>query len=153
MKSQTERYARASLVSAEVTVLLASIIHIPRFGHAAFVAGVLLGYAIWLLNNWFRRSGTKAVLVIYSLLNAWLIIGFGLVNGFWNHTVKVSLYYLHNESLPPFLARMFSNPVLGSSWYEGAGILLFVVAMVTAHTGYLWLKAMAAFRQSTHRDR
>lgn len=80
------------------------------------------------------------LLLFYGLVNAWVIIGFGLVNGFWNHALKASLYYLHNGYLPPFFAKLFITSQIGSFFYEGVGVLTFITSIFAAHFVYKVIK-------------
>jgi len=141
MKNQSQaNYANISLISTGLTILFATVTHAYKFGHPAIVVGTVILFLFYFLNYAFQRWGNKFVLLVYSLLNLWIIIGFGLVNGFWNHTVKVSLFYLHNGLLPPFLAQMFSDPRIGNSTLETAGILTFAASMFAAYYCYELIK-------------
>ena len=122
-----------SLISVTLTVILASITHAYEFGYRAFVAVVIVVALLYALNILYRRTKNKASLVFYGLLNAWIIIGFGLINGFWNHTFKAFLSYLHGGYLPPFLAGLFMKPQIGSFLYEGIGTLTFVSSVFAAY--------------------
>ncbi|MBI3378548.1 MAG: hypothetical protein HY035_09160 [Nitrospirae bacterium] len=137
---QTTPIAKLFLLSIALTVILASITHAYEFGHRAFIAGFILISLLCVLNIMCRRTSNKIFLVFYGLLNAWVIIGFGLFNGFWNHVFKVFLNYLHNGYLPPFLAKLFMTPQLGSFFFEGVGMLTFVVSMFAAYYGYKFIK-------------
>ncbi len=138
---QQKRAAAAlSLAGISATVILASITHVNEFGYRAFIAGLVVIALLCGTSILYQRTRKKVFLVFYGLLNAWVIIEFGLLNGFWNHSFKVFLYYLHNGSLPPLLAKLFMTPHLGSFFFEGAGILTFVMSMVAAYYGYIFIK-------------
>ena len=137
---RTKSSALLSLAGISATVILASITHAVDYGHRAFIGGLIVIVLLWGINLLCRRTGKKVFLVLYGLLNAWVIIGFGLVNGFWNHGMKMFLYYLHNESLPPFLAKLFMTPQIGSFFIESAGILTFVMSMFAAYYGFKFMK-------------
>lgn len=132
--------AALSLAGISATIVLASITHAYQFGYRAFIAGLIVIALLCGINLLYRRTRNKAFLVLYGLLNAWVIIGFGLLNGFWNHAFKVFLNYLHNGYLPPFLAKLFMTPQIGSAFFEGAGILTFVMSMFAAYYGYKLMK-------------
>jgi hypothetical protein len=132
--------AALSLAAISATVLLASITHASEFGYRAIIAGLVVIALLCGMSILYQRTGRKAFLVFYGLLNAWVIIGFGLVNGFWNHGMKVFLYYLHNGALPPLLAKLFMTSHIESSFIEGSGILTFVMSMVAACYGYKFFK-------------
>ena len=132
--------AMLSLASVSATVVLASITHAADYGHRVFIAGLIVIALFWGMNLLYIRTGRKVFFLFYGLLNAWVIVGFGLVNGFWNHGMKMFLYYLHNESLPPFLAKLFMTPQIGSFCIEGVGVLTFVVSMFAAYYGFKFMK-------------
>lgn len=130
---QIKRFSTLSLFSITLTVSLASITHFFQFGYRAFVAGGIIAIILIILNNLYQRNKNTIIFIFYALLNAWVIIGFGIINGFWNHTFKVFLNYLHNGYLPPFLAGLFSDPKVGSLLFEGTGIATFVMSMVATY--------------------
>ncbi|HEY6871508.1 MAG TPA: hypothetical protein VI298_02145 [Geobacteraceae bacterium] len=132
--------AGLSLASVSAVVFLASITHAYEFGHRAFIAGFILIALLYSLNILYKRTRNKVSLVFYGLLNAWVIIGFGLFNGFWNHAVKQFLVFLHNGYLPPFLAKFFLTPHIGSFFFEGVGMLTFVMSIFAAYYGYKFIK-------------
>ncbi len=133
-------FATLSLLSITLTTVLASISHAREFGYRAFVAAAVIVSLICALNILFQRTRSMTFLVFYGLVNALVIIGFGLVNGFWNHALKVSLYWLHNGYLPPFMAKLFITPQIGSLFYEGMGVLTFITSIFAAHFGYKLIK-------------
>ena len=132
--------AALSLAGISATVILASVTHVYEFGHRAFIAGFIVIALLCAFNILYRRMRNKIFLVFYGLLNAWVIIGYGLFNGFWNHAFKVFLNYLHNGHLPPFLAKLFMTPKIGSSFFEGVGMLTFVMSMFAVYYGYKFIK-------------
>lgn len=132
--------AALSLAGISATVILASITHAYKFGYRAFIAGFIVIVLLCGMNILYRHTKNKVFLVFYGLLNAWAIIGFGLFNGFWNHAFKVFLNYLHNGYLPPFLAKLFMSPQIGSFFFEGAGILTFVMSIFASYYGYKFIK-------------
>ncbi|HET6363917.1 MAG TPA: hypothetical protein VFG02_02610 [Nitrospirota bacterium] len=131
--------AALSLAAASSTIILASITHAYEFGHRAFIDGAFDIALLFGMSILYRRTNKKVFLVLYGLFNAGVVIGFGLLNGFWNHACKVFLYYLHSNALPPFLAKLFTTPHIGSYYAEGAGVLTFVVSMFAAYYGYKFL--------------
>jgi len=132
--------ASRSLVVISAIVILASMTHANEFGHGAFIVGSFVIAILCVLNILYQRTKNKIFLVSYGLINALVVIGFGLINGFWNHAFKVFLYYLHNNSLPPFLAQLFMTPQIGSFFYEGAGVLTFVLSVVAVYYGHAVIK-------------
>ena len=135
---QTAPFAKLSLVSVTLTVIFATITHAYDYGlgHSALIAGCIVVVICSVLNILYQRTRNKAILLFYELLNAWIIIGFGIVNGFWNHAFKVFLNFLHGGYLPPVMARLFMNPKIGSVFLECVGILTFVASMFAAYYGF-----------------
>lgn len=130
---KTNYFAKLSLLSIALTVIFASITHAYQFGYRAFVAGAIMIVILSVLNMLYQRAKNKMIFVLYALLNAWVIIGLGIINGFWNHAFKTFLNYLHGGYLPPFLAGLFIDPKIGSFLLEGAGILTFVASMIATY--------------------
>ncbi len=140
MNSRVGRYVRLSLLSSTAMVMLAAINHHDALGPHALILGALIGLLLWALLRWFRRTGNRGVLWMYGLLNAFVIVEFGLVDGLWRHTMKMLLVVLHNGYLPPVLARLFP-PVEGLS-AEVTGILTFLASMLAAHSLHQFLRAV-----------
>ena len=80
---------------------------------------------------------------VYGSLNFSLIIWFGFVDGFWNHTFKTFLYFLHNQYLPPVLAQLFKDPHIGGFYEEATGYMCFITGMLCA---YFTIKMISSFR-------
>ena len=134
---QTKPFVNLSLISTTLTVLLASISHAYFFGHYAFIAGV--GHIIIIiiaLNFVYKRYANKLVLFFYLLFNTIIIIGFGIINGFWNHAIKIAITYLHGGHLPPLFTGLFENPNIGTFFQESIGFLTFIASMFSAYYGF-----------------
>ena len=125
-----------------MTIILASITHAYEFGTPAFVVGAIVITILVALSSHYRRTGNRLVLVLYGLLNLWVIGGFGLVGGLWNHTVKVAVSAVNDGALPLSLQRFFMSPDLGSAPYEAIGILTFVASMFAAYFGYRFARTV-----------
>jgi hypothetical protein len=132
----------ASLWSVSITVMLAAITHAYEFGSAAFVVAAVVIAILFVLSSHYRRAGNRLVLVVYGLLNLWVIGGFGLVGGLWNHAVKVAVSLANGGALPVSLERCFMSPDLGSATYEALGILTFGASMVAANFGYRFARTV-----------
>lgn len=137
---QKKSAAALSLAAISATVILASLTHAAEFGHRAIIAGIAVVAVLCSISILYRRTRNKVFLLFYGLLSAWVIVGFGFFNGFWNHAFKVFLYYLHNESLPPFLAKLFMTPQIGSVLIESAGVLTFIMSLFASYYGYKFIK-------------
>lgn len=134
--------ASRSLLSVSLTATLASITHAHDFGTSALAVGVVVVAMLVALNSRFRRTGSRPALVLYGLLNLWIIVGFGLVGGFWNHAVKVSLVALNGGTLPAGLEPVFMSPGLGSPTYEAVSILTFAASVLTAYLGFRFVRTV-----------
>jgi hypothetical protein len=139
-RQQKTQTAALSLATISATVVLVSITHAYEFGHRAYIVGLTVISLLCGMNILYLRTRNKVFLIFYGLINAWIVIGFGLVNGFWNHAFKVFLYYLHNGSMPPFLAKLFMTPQIGNPFFEGAGIVTFVMSLCAAYYGYAFIR-------------
>ena len=128
--------------SISATVALAAITHAYEFGTPAFVVGAIVIAILFALSSHYRRTGNRPVLVVYGLLNLWVIIGFGLVGGLWNHAVKVAVSAVNGGALPLALERFFMSPDLGSATYEAIGILTFGASMFAAYFGYRYARTV-----------
>lgn len=134
--------ASASLWSISVTAILASITHAYEFGSVAFVVGATVIAVLFVLSSKYGRTRSKPVLLIYGLLNVWIIGAFGLVGGLWNHAVKLAVSVANGGVLPPSWQRLFMSPDLGSATYETIGILMFGASMFAAYFGYRFARAL-----------
>jgi len=132
-ENKTNFFSKLSLISIALTVILTSITHAYELGSRALIAGGILIIIMGVLNIFYQCNTNKMLFVLYALLNAWVIVGFGVINGFWNHVFKIFLTYLHNGHLPPLLAGLFSDSKIGSIFFESVGILTFVASMFAAY--------------------
>lgn len=144
--TRTPAPARRSLVSVSATAALAAVTHAYDFGLVAFLVGAITIAVLSLLIVWAGRSGSRIALVLYALLALWIIVGFGLVGGFWNHTVKVVVATAAGGVLPSGLTGLFMSPALGGLLFEGSGILTFVACLVGAYESGRYVRA--ALRRS-----
>jgi ABC-type branched-subunit amino acid transport system substrate-binding protein len=83
----TNTYARAALTSLTFAVLLAAVHHVLEIGEPGALIGVVLAAAGYGLVLWFKRAAGRAPLLLFALLNVWLIVGFGLLHGFLDHAL------------------------------------------------------------------
>ena len=131
-----------SLVSVSVTAFLAAVTHAYDFGTAAFGVGAFIIALLVVLSRRQQRTGSRLALVLYGLLNLWIIGGFGVVGGFWNHAVKVPLIAANGGTLPPALEPLFMSPDLGSLTYEVVSILTFGASVFAAYFGYRFVRTV-----------
>jgi hypothetical protein len=132
----------ASLWSISITVILASITHAYEFGIVAFAVAAVVIAVLLALSSHYRRTGNRPVLALYGLLNVWVIGGFGLVGGLWNHAVKAAVSVANGGALPQSLERFFMSPDLGSATYEIIGILTFGASIFAAYFGYRFARTV-----------
>ncbi len=131
-----------SLLSISATAFLAAITHAYEFGTPAFAVGAIVIAILFALSSHYRRTRNRLVFVLYGLLNLWVIGGFGLVGGLWNHAVKVAVSAVNGGALPLSLERFFMSPDLGSATYEAIGILTFGASMFAAYFGYRFARTV-----------
>jgi ABC-type branched-subunit amino acid transport system substrate-binding protein len=131
------RYARMSLLSVTSTAVLTTVHHFYKLGNGAFILGVVIIILPAVFLNWFRKARTAWPLILYGLMNAWIIIGFGIIDGFWDSTVKVyfSNFLFRNS-------RLFIRSPLGSFPFELTGIFAFIVSLFAIYYGYKFLRAV-----------
>ncbi len=137
------RFAWLSLLSIIATAILTTIHHYYKLGNSAFILGiVIIGLPVVFLN-WFRKTKTATPFILYALVNAWIIIGFGIVDGFWDSTIKVyfSNFLFHNS-------RLFIRSPLGSFPFEVTGVFAFALSMFASYYGFKFLKAVIANKLS-----
>ncbi|MDP4103324.1 MAG: hypothetical protein Q8935_00105 [Bacillota bacterium] len=129
-------FAWLSLVSIALTVLFASATHAFQFGIHAIIAGFFVLLILGILNTLYQRTKNNVFLIFYELLIGWIVIGFGIVNGFWNHALRLSLYYLHGGMLPPPLAKLFPDVKAENFTLETLAILTFIASIFAAYYGF-----------------
>jgi hypothetical protein len=163
------------MFSIAATLVLASITHAHYFGYQAFVAFIIIAVVSVVLNTLSPKGNNRVLHVFSGLFNAWIIIGVGILNGFWNHLVKVLLTLLYVGQLPPSLGKLFTwykpgsavfaehtkhtysylpaslaglltNPRFGSFISESAAILSFVTSMFALNYLYKIIKLTWAAR-------
>lgn len=151
MKPATEKYATRSLVSTLLTGILTSGHHAYEIGYKALVLALVIVVLPALSMRRFRQTGSKAALWVYRLLTAWLVIGFGLADGLWNHLIKtLGFYYVllpaHGGDAK-LVERTFSilPPEVGNFLFEGTGILTFVAGLFAAYYGYKFAQQRKQF--------
>jgi len=121
-----------SLTATLLTLALAVVVHFAESGPSIIIfcaALMALFSALWL---WIRKTGNPVAMTAYGLLSLVPVIGFGVVNGFWNHLVKMLLFSLHGNQLPAPMAGLFFSPGFDAPLIEAAGILMFASAMLAA---------------------
>lgn len=83
----TSQYARASLTSLTVAAVFAAIHHVLELGPLGALIALIFVIGGYGALGWFKHSGARAALIVYAMLNVWIVIGFGLLLGFVEHTL------------------------------------------------------------------
>jgi len=147
MKQALNKYSSLSLVSIITTAIFTSIHHSFEIGFAALILVLIFIVFPALLMHQFRNTGKKVFLWIYGLLTAWLVVGLGIVDGLFNHTLK----FLHSQiqaliALHGGVSKVFENTVEnayeGTLIFEGTAILAFIASMFAAYYGYKFIRSI-----------
>ena len=128
---RTAALAMLSLVSVSSTSALTTVHHFYKLGAGAFAVGLMTLVLPVVFLWWFRNTQRNLPLLLYALVNLWIIVGFGIIDGFWDSAVKV---YFSNFLFPD--SRLFIRAPLGSFVFEASGILTFIASMFAAYYGY-----------------
>ena len=120
-KNGGPQYVRASLISVVLTAVAITVNHTYTLGTGALVLGAALVVVPTILLMWFRKTESKAALIGYLLINAWIVVGFGLLKGLWDTTFRLFLGTLLSS-----LSTAFPKPVVGTFAFEISGILTFI---------------------------
>ena len=113
--------ARASIISVLLTAVAITINHTYTLGAGALLLGGVLSVVPAVLLVWFRRTDSKIALTGYLLINAWIVVGFGLVKGLWDTTFRIFLGTFLSS-----VSTAFPKPVIGTFGFELSGILTFI---------------------------
>jgi len=128
-----------SFVSVEVLAVLTSVHHLDELGiiflGPALIITILPLVLIW---QWIRKPG-RPLLWAYGIYLAFMIIGFGLYDGLFNHTIKMTVFFLHGADRNLMRTAFPFFPPVGSTFHEVTGVLTFVVALYAAYVGYRFL--------------
>jgi ABC-type branched-subunit amino acid transport system substrate-binding protein len=138
-------YAQLSFAALFLATVSTTIRHIYRFGAPAILLGaIILGMSLASLVL-FKKTRKIFPLIIYGVMNLWVIIGFGLLDGGWDSTVRV---YFSNFLFPD--SRWFIRSPLGTPLFEISGILTFGAGIFAAYYFSRFVKyaVMSAGRSS-----
>ena len=123
-RERIHRYFRISLISASLTAVAITVNHLFTLGPVAYAVGAALVVIPGPLFLWFRKTRSNIPIVIYLLLLAWIVVGFGLFGGYWNGLLR-----LFFGTLLASVSTDFAKPMVGSYAFEASGILTFVGAL------------------------
>jgi len=139
MSQKLPMNATWSLVSVEVLAVLTSVHHLDELGVVflgpALIITILPLVLIW---QWIRKP-SRPLLWAYGIYLAFMIIGFGLYDGLFNHTIKMTVFFLHGADRNLMRTSFPFFPPVGSTFHEVTGVLTFVVALYAAYLGYRFL--------------
>src|SRR5215470_9415040 len=128
--NQIHRFARLSLLSIIITAIFITVHHVYKLGPSAIILGSTIVGAGVLLLRWFRKTKGLAPLILYGLLNVWIIVGFGLMEGFWDSTIRVFFSnFLFSDS------RLFIRSPLKAYPFEVSGVLTFIASLYVLYYG------------------
>jgi hypothetical protein len=140
-----DRAARLSLIAATATGLLTGVHHVYRLGLEVLVAAVLVTVLPYLLLRWFRKTGRRAALSAYAVINGLVFVWFGFIDGFLDHVLKA--VGLDNATFLPggeadVVDTAFSlwSPAAGNAFYDGTGVLTFIASTLTMYFTFLLLR-------------
>ncbi|MBI3787083.1 MAG: hypothetical protein HY276_02400 [Ignavibacteriales bacterium] len=160
MKNQSDlipkafnKYASLSLTSTIITATFAATHHVYEVGFHAIFLVIIFMVLHALLMRWFKRTEKKSSLWAYGLLNTWLVVGFGLVDGLWNHILRPLGFSLHalmslHGGGSPAVEKAFE----GSFIYEVAGALTFIASMFAAYYAYKFIQTARRSRTTSEQN-
>jgi len=142
------KYATLSLVSITLTGIITTLHYVYKLGFSLLLPGAVILLLPYLLMLWFKRLGNKAALWAYGLLNAFVILGLGFVDGFLDHTVLFGKTLAYNILLPlhggdpKTVEKVFSllPPAPVDAFLESSGVLTFIVSLFALYYGYKFIQ-------------
>lgn len=141
MKHAPQKYASQSLMSIIATAVFTSIHHFYEIRFLAVVLVLLFIGSPILLMQQFINSRKRLFLWIYGILSIWLVIGLGLVDGLFNHTMKLLSFQVHTLlALHGGGTKAVEKAFEGNLIYQGTGVLTFVASMFAAYYGYKFVR-------------
>jgi ABC-type branched-subunit amino acid transport system substrate-binding protein len=128
--NDVQQYGRASLISVMLTAVAITVNHVYTLGPSALVLGAMLLIVPAALLFWSRRKGSKTALAGYLLMNAWIVVGFGMMKGLWDITLPVFA-----GTLLVSVSTAYPRPVFGPFAFEISGILMFLGSLFVLFYG------------------
>jgi hypothetical protein len=127
-------YALRSLLGIESLSLITSIHHLVKLGTPFLLLALLTISLPILFMGWFLKNHKGTARWAYIITVALIILSFGLVDGLWNHTLKMIVFFLRGADDANMAGLPF--PPVGSVFHEITGVLQFVTAIFGAYFGY-----------------
>ncbi|MEP6894365.1 MAG: hypothetical protein ABI986_02035 [Chloroflexota bacterium] len=141
MKIEFEnKYARLSLISITLMMLVTSVHHIYRLGFGLLIPTIILTSLPYILMRWYGSSKNTTILKSYSLYSTLMFTWFGFIDGFMDHVFKAvglpnTTFLPGSDAEVVKTALSLWSPAAGNIFYEWTGILTFVVGAFAM--GYL----------------
>jgi len=132
MESQIEigRAGWQSVVAVALTAVAITFNHVFTLGSGAFVLGATLLAVPPVLWIWFRRTGNRWALAAYGVMNAWIVVGFGVIKGLWEITLPIFAgTWLSSVS------TAYPKPVFGDFGFEISGVAMFLGSLFVLYYG------------------
>jgi len=130
-----------SVVSVEALAVLTSIHHLDELGVSFLLPALLVVGLPLVLMWWCLKKFSRAALWTYGTFVALVILGFGLEDGLWNHTIKMIVFLSRNANRTEMAGLPF--PPVGSAFHEVTGVLTFVAAVLAAFFGWRFVTPFA----------
>ncbi len=123
--------ARRSLISVTLTAVMITANHLYVLGPKALGLGAVLLVGPVALLWWFRNTRSSVAFAGYLLMNLWIVVGFGLIKGFWGITLPLYL----GTGLAA-VSTAYPKPMLGPYGFEASGLLMFIGSLFVAYYAY-----------------
>lgn len=148
-------YAKLSWVSITLMVAMTAVHHVYRLGLSAltpFLIAAILPSLFWL---GYQHQKHKWLLGLYGAFNILLFLAFGLFDGFLDHVLKalgVSNVTFLPGSEAAVVETVYSlwSPQAGHVFYEGTGILTFIIGVVTMYYTHKLLQEQNLWKREKH---
>jgi len=136
-QNSTKTYTLRSLLGIEALALLTSIHHFDELGISFLMPAILAVSLPLVFMWWFLKKRSAAARWTYIIFVALMILGFGLDDGLWNHTIKMIVFFLRGGNRATMVGLPF--PPVGSAFHEITGVLAFVATVFAAYFGYQFM--------------
>ena len=153
----THNRDRLPLISLTTAAAVAAVHHVYRLGPEVLVPAVIITVLPYLILRHYRSSGSRLALWSYAGLTSLIFLWFGIIDGFLDHVLK-ALGLQHTTLLPggeaPVVRTAFSlwSPDAGNLFYEGTGVLEFVVSIIAMYYAYRLLRTSRGERKVMSRE-
>jgi branched-chain amino acid transport system substrate-binding protein len=132
MDSQNEirRAGWRPVIAVALTTVAITFNHVFTLGGVAFLLGatlLVLPPALWI---WFRRTGNRWALAAYGVMNAWIVVGFGVIKGLWDITLPIFAGTFLSS-----VSTAYPKPVFGAFGFEISGVAMFLGSLFVLYYG------------------